>query len=504
MSASPTAGTPAPSGPGWLRRRIIQGSLWLIGLRWILRGLGLIRTIVLARVLAPADFGLFTMTMLAVRVLDEPTSLDLDTALVRRPDVDRRLFDAAWTLRAIQRLVVALVLFGAAPLAGAYFNDARVADTVRVVALVGIVWAMENIGIVLFRKDLAFGKEIALSASATVVGLGATIAGALVWRNYWGLIAGFIAERLAWVAATYVFHPYRPRVSLDGARELWRFSRWIPIQNAADLLRSTFDSFLIGRFLGAAPTGIYSMAGSAASLPAAELVTPVTTTLLPSFARLADEPKRLARGYVDALGMVAILTIGSQAGIALIAPTFIPLVLGARWIDAIPATQWLAMAAGIAALTSFVSQPLMVRGQMRRLTALTYVQLAVEVPLLFWAAQSRDLTTLAAAKAGIALLLAPIAFAAVSVGSSITAATIVGVLWRPIAAAAVMAAVLITMSTWLPSVSLLVLLLQIAIGVAVFTGTLAGLWLATGRPNGAERFVLDLLAHLRSRASDAR
>lgn len=490
------AATPALE-PGWLRRRIIEGSLWLIALRWILRGLGLIRTIVLARILVPEDFGLFTMVMLTLRMLEVPTSLDLDTALVRRADVDRRLFDTAWTLRAVQRVLVALVVLAGAPVAGWYFNDVRVTPALRAAALVGVVWAVENIGIVYFRKELAFTKEITLNTIATVVGLSTTIIGAFLWRDYWALIAGFIAERTTWVGASYFLHPYRPRVRWDGARELWRFSRWIPLHNGAMLLRTSIDSFLIGRFLGAGPTGIFSMGQSVAFLPAAEIVTPISATLLPSYARIANEPDRLARSYVDALSMMAVLTIASQVGVAIVAPAFIPLVLGMRWTAAVPVAQWLALHTCINVLTGTVAQIMMVRGQMRRLIALTYVQLVAYTTVLLWAAQSGDLTTLAAAKTILTFVLAPLSFAAVAIGSPITATAIGRVLWRPILAAVAMVFTVSLLQRAWPDVAAAALVAQIALGGVTYALALGALWLAAGRPEGAERFALDWLTSLR-------
>jgi O-antigen/teichoic acid export membrane protein len=478
------------SAPGWLRQRIVEGSLWLIALRWVLRGFSLVRTVVLARIIVPADFGLFTMTMLTLRMIEMPTSLDVDTALVRRADTDRALFDTAWTLRAMQRILVTIALLLGAPVAGWYFNDPRVTTAVRVAALVSSVWALENIGIVYFRKELAFTKEIGLTATTTAVGLTVTIVGAFLWRNYWALIAGFIAERLTWVAASYLFHPYRPRLSLTGWRELWRFSRWIPVQNAATTLRGSIDSFIVGRSLGAAQTGIYSMAGGVAGLAVAEIVSPISGTLLPSYARLANEPERLTRGYLDALGVMAVVVIASQIGIALIAPTFIPVVLGARWTDAVPAAQLLALHACVNVLSGSVAQILQVRGQMRRLTALIYVELVVYGVLLLWAAQRHDLTTLAAAKAGIALMLAPLWFAAVAFGSSLRPVEIARVLWRPLVAAAVMATAVVFLRALWPQPSFFALGAQITLGVTVFAAALTALWLAAGRPDGAERFAL--------------
>ena len=481
--------------PGWLRRRIIEGSLWLVAVRWVLRGLTLIRTVALARLLGPTDFGVFSMTMLVVRGLELPTSLDLDVALVRQADATDRHFDAAWTLRALHRLTVSIVLIVAAPLAGRYFNDARTTTTVRVAAIAGLVWAFENIGIVNFRKQLDLVKEFVLSTVTTVIALAATVVGAIVLRSYWALVIGFMVERVVWVVGSYVAHPYRPRPGWAAARELWEFSQWAPIQNTGRLLRSTLDSFLVGRFFGATQMGNYAMAGSAAALANVEIVLPVAGVLLPGYAKLTRDAERLARAYVDALGMIAMLLIGSEVGMVMIAPTFFPTVLGPRWLPAVPAAQWLALYTCCTGLGASVNNVLVVLGRMRRLSGLIYAQLAVFAPVLLLAAWWLDPVGLAAAKAVTAACIAPLLFAALVVVSYVTTWQIVGALWRPVLASLVMAgAIQVVRWSW-HDVSLAALVLQIATGGLAFFSTSALLWLVTGRPSGAERTALDWITH---------
>ena len=483
----------APPPPGWLRQRIIEGSLWLVALRWALRGLSLVRTVILARLLAPADFGLFGMAMLVIRAIEVPTSLDVDVALVRRADTDRALFDSAWTLRAVHRLAVMACLLIGAPLAGWYFNDARVIPAVRIAALSGLLWAFENIGIVTFRKELAFAKEFALSATTTLATLAVTIAGALLLHNYWALIAGFVVERVVWMAGTYAAHPYRPRPNWTAVRELWEFSQWIPVQNTGRLLRNSVDSFLVGRFFDAASWGIYSMAGSAAGLAVAEIVGPVSSALLPSYAKLAKEPERLSRGFVDSLAMLAMLVIASQVGVAAIAPTFFPVVLGPRWIPAVATAQWLALYTCINTLTGSVANVLIVQGRMRRLSGIIYLQLVVYVPILLLAVQSRDLVMMATAKLVAAILVAPSLFLALIAVSSVTMRQIATVLWRPVIASGFMAMIVeVVASRWV-NPSLASLAAQVVGGIAAFTVAVTLLWIAAGRPAGAERTVRDWL-----------
>jgi len=318
-----------------------------------------------------------------------------------------------------------------------------------------------------------------------------TIVAALITRSYWALIGGFIAERLVWVVATYVAHPYRPRVSWAAARELWDFSRWIPVQNTGRLLRNNVDSFLVGRLFGAGPMGIYTMAGSAAGLAVVEIVGPVSDALLPSYAQLTNEPERLGRAYIDALAMIAMVVIASQVGMAAIAPTFFPVVLGQRWVAAIPTAQWLALYSCLNTLSASVANVLVAQGRMGRLSGIIYFQLALYAPALLLAAQSRDLVALAMAKSAIALLVAPILFASLIAVSSVTAGQILRVLWRPICASVPMAGVVRGLALPWSSPSVAGLVVQIAGGVATFGVCVGVLWLLAGRPNGAERTIVE-------------
>jgi O-antigen/teichoic acid export membrane protein len=316
----------------------------------------------------------------------------------------------------------------------------------------------------------------------------------VVTRSYWALIIGFVAERLIWTLCTYAFHPYRPRVDWSAVRELWSFSQWIPMQNAGRYLKNTLDSFLIGRFLGAPQLGIYSMGSSAAGIANAELVAPVSGALFPSYAKLAHEPERLARAYVDALGMLALLLCAGAIGMMAIAPTFVPVVLGPRWLETVPVAQCLSLYVVLNGLSASVANMLMVLGRMRRLTVTIYLQLIVYAPVLLLVAWRGGLVEMAAAKALLALLVAPGLFASLTAVSLVTTRQIVSVLVRPMVASVIMlGAVTLLQRSW-STVSGAALAAQIAVGGAVFIAATAALWSMVGRPAGAERTVIEWAA----------
>ena len=107
-------------------RELARGSAWMIGMRWAIRGVGLVSTIILARLLAPDDFGVVAMAMVAVAILESFTNTGTDLALLRNTEATREHYDTAWTLEIIQAVLLAAVLFASAPLVGGHFEDPRV------------------------------------------------------------------------------------------------------------------------------------------------------------------------------------------------------------------------------------------------------------------------------------------------------------------------------------------------------------------------------------------
>jgi O-antigen/teichoic acid export membrane protein len=477
------------SGEPSLRDRIIAGSLWFVAMRWMLRSASVVRTVILARLLVPADFGLLGMALLVVQPLQILTALDVQLVLIRTQAVGRAQFDSAWTLRALQRLLVAVLLFLVAPLAAEYFAHPELTAIVRCVALSLVVFAFENIGTVTFRRDFNFSREVTLSGAASLITLCATIIAALVLRNYWALVVSVLAERCVVTVLSYVYHPYRPRFSLRALRELWPFSRWIPLQNFGLFVKNSLDSFLVARFLGATPTGLYTMAGSAAALTA-DLLAPVSNAVFPGYARVANDVRRLGNAYLESLGMLALLFMPGTIGIVMTAPTLVPVVLGAQWMAAVPIVQALAIYNGINGLSATVSDVLMAAGRMRRLTLLVYAQLAAYAPVLLLVAFSRNTTAMALARALVALAVAPFLFRALTMVSAVDSRGLGGVLWRPLVASLIMAGAVAAASRTFPHPNIAALAAQVAAGIAAYSIAAALLWLLSGRPPGAERSVL--------------
>ena len=198
-----------------LRTSVIQGAVWAVALRWLMRLVGIANVAILARILGPSDFGLVAMATLVVGLIETWLAFGVDSALIQNADADRHDFDTAWTIRLLQGVVIALLVVAASPIARAYFKEPRLGPLLAVLALGIVISGMSNIGVVMYRKDLRFQTEFWILAISKLLSFAVSVAAAFWLRNYWALAIGIVGGYTIGCVVSYVAHPFRPRFSLS-------------------------------------------------------------------------------------------------------------------------------------------------------------------------------------------------------------------------------------------------------------------------------------------------
>jgi O-antigen/teichoic acid export membrane protein len=466
---------------------MLRGSAWAILMRWCIRVIGLVSTVILARVLAPTDFGLVAMGTLMIGLLTTFSQFGEGQLLMREPNVTRAHCDTAWTIRLLKSIAIGLILALGAPLAVRYFREPRAAQVFYVLALAMAISGLQNIGMVLVNKNLDFARDFRFNVYSKLVRFSATVPLAFLLRSYWALLFGYLINSVIDVLMTYRMHPYRPRLSLEKVRAYLRFSvAMIPL-NVGGFLSSKIDTFIVGRIGEASLLGSYNVASELSAMATDELGAQVNRALFPSYAKLADRPKQLAEAFIHSMSSMACLSLALGFGLAAVADDFVRVVLGAKWTAAIPLLQWLAICAALRAVTqSLGGSILVVTGHERTSAKLTWLRLALAAPAALAAGHWWGVTAIPIAMTAANLAVLPVAAVAVRHAIAITYMQIVGGLWRPALAATAMVLAahwpLLRSGSALPDLAL-----RVAIGAAVFGVVLVGLWLLSGRPAGPER-----------------
>ncbi|MEL7448529.1 MAG: lipopolysaccharide biosynthesis protein [Pseudomonadota bacterium] len=476
-----------------IRSSMISGSAWMIAMRWGLRGIGLVSTVILVRLLAPEDFGLVAMATLFIALLDVFTSFGVDMALIQRADATKEHFNTAWTIRLIQAVFIALLLVVLAPFLADYFNESRVTALTMFLAIGVLVAGLENIGIVAFRKELEFSKEFRFAIYTKFGSFFITIGLALWLRNYWALAWGIVGGKVVSVAMSYWMHPYRPRPSLARFRDLWSFSQWMLLRNIGMYLRKQVDSFLVARFFDTSQMGFYSVGKEVAELPTTDLVWPTARALFPGYAKLAHDPVRMGQAYLKVLNTIALFAVPIGLGLALVAEPLVLVAFGERWVEIAPVLAWLAFSGVFTSVSAGVQMPLIALNRMRRAAGLAWVQLVAVLPAVMYAVTLGDLTSVAIAHAAVAAALVPVFFATLTTLGIVSWGAVANALWRPFVAGAVMSACVMLVPEGFGGLPIIELVTKSALGAVTFTVTGFLLWRTTGQPDGGEKVIADLI-----------
>jgi O-antigen/teichoic acid export membrane protein len=356
--------------------------------------------------------------------------------------------------------------------------------------------AFQNIGTVLFRKQMNFRRDFALQIAQKLAVMAISIPLAFLLRSYWALVAGMVAGRVVGVAVSYGFLPYRPRLCLKAWRGLLDFSKWMQINGILIYVRDRGYVLVMGRLLDAPSVGLFTLADEIASLPSTTLVAPLNRAVFPGFVRVSNDAAKLRESYRSMLGLIALIALPAAVGLAAVSALVVPVVLGSQWHATIPLLTLLALAGASRILTASTVSVHYATAQPHLQTLTTGIQAFTLIPMVMLGVLQNGVIGAAWAYLLHSLLVfIPVAYWFLLRRTSIRLTDAWEPLWRPIIAAAVMFAVVKPIANaWATPEAVLALrrlLLVVTGGALLYVTTAALLWWLSGRPAGAERVVLN-------------
>jgi len=185
------------------------------------------------------------------------------------------------------------------------------------------------------------------------------IAGAAAGWGAWAVIAQQLAVAVGSTALLWIFSPWRPRFVFSGAslRDFGGFSGHVFGQRLLYYVHANADNLLVGRFLGAAALGAYSVAYTVMLVPFSRISVPLAEVLFPAMSRMQDDRQRMAALWVRATRLIAALTVPALLGMMVVAPAFVAVILGDKWsaaIPVIPILSWVGLLNSLQTLNSNV------------------------------------------------------------------------------------------------------------------------------------------------------
>lgn len=318
--------------------RVASGLAWTAGAFAGVRFLGIAQTVVLARLLSPSDFGMYAMISLATGTLNLLTSMGIGEAVIQSRHEVRATLDSAFCLNLVRGVVLYVAIFLVAPWIEQFFVTPGLATLLRIAGLTLLLGAANNVGPILFSKELDYRRASLYAQSPLLVSTLVSIGLAIWLRNVWALVLSQLAAAMVMLPLSYWIHPFRPRFRLDreASRHLIRYGANIFGSSPLFYVSNHIDELVVGRRFGSRTLGAYQLAYNTSALPAMYLSELVMSVLFPVLARLQLAPAMLREAYLKTLRHLANVSLPLSALLFAFAPEFIRVVYGTKWETAAP------------------------------------------------------------------------------------------------------------------------------------------------------------------------
>lgn len=313
--------------------RALRGVPWSVLAYAATRGVSLLGTLALARLLAPGDLGVFFTGMVVIAVANLVSDTGLGAALVVRDEVGPRLLGTAFVCMVGVASVLAVAIAVGAGLIADAFDTPRLGDVLPYLAVTAVFTTGGYFFLTVLQRELLFQRRFAGQIAQAVAYVAVAVPAAIAGAGIWSLVAGMVAGSVLSAIVLWRVTPgrVRPTFDLGSARLLYREARPFLSQAASSFVGYNLHLVAVASVLGPRVMGVYSLSFRLAELPHLAITTPVSQATFPAFARLRSESERRKAALLTSVQYVSLLAFPVSVGLAVLAEPFAHGVLGSAW-----------------------------------------------------------------------------------------------------------------------------------------------------------------------------
>lgn len=395
--------------------------------------------IILARILEPQDYGIYTVGLVVLNILQSMNELGVSVGIVRWPGDPARAARTAVTLAATSSALLYLLCFAGAPAVAGAMGAPQATGVLRLLTLGVLLDGLSSVPNALITRALLQKRRTVADIGALVVSTTVTLVLASNGFGAWSLAWGAVAGNATATSLIMLLAPARPRPGFDrdDARALLRFG--LPLAGASFLvfLMLNIDYVIVGRTLGPIALGFYTLAFNLSSWPANVLSLSVRRVSIAGFAQMADDPARLRASFIRSFAALMTAVIPVCVLLSVLAGPLVRVVYGDRWEPAVGALRYLAILGAARVAFDFCYDLLVGSGRTRVTFLVQGMWVVLLIPVLSVGAGRDGIRGVAVAHAAVAVLAIGPVFAIILSRFGVDVAVLARSLLRPVAAGAV-------------------------------------------------------------------
>jgi len=328
-----------------ITRKAGRGVIWNFLTFGVSKGILLLTTSLLARLLTKEDFGLVAIAVVAINYLSVIKDLGLGLALIQRRDDVEEAANTVFTINTLLGIGLSLLVLPIAPLFAAYFQEPQVTPVLRWLGLSFTLNALGATHINLLMRDLDYRRKFIPDISNTIVKGIISLWMAFAGFGVWALVFGQLTGALASVIAAWAVKPWRPRITVNFAiaRQLVQFGASVTGVDILTVFVDNLSYLIIGRMLGVAALGVFSISYRLPEMLIVGNLWLIASVLFPAFSSIQDQPEELRRGFLVSIRLVQLIVMPLCLGLFVAADPIVRVFFGEQWLEAIPLLRLLSL-----------------------------------------------------------------------------------------------------------------------------------------------------------------
>lgn len=355
------------------RTTFLTGVSWSGGLKILSKLLTTLKLIILARILSPNDFGLFSLTLVAISLFEVFTETGINTIMVQSKKDISHFIDTAWIVSIVRGLIIALVMFVIRTPMSQFYDEPMLLNLILLACVIPLIRGLINPANVTFHKNLEFRSDTLYRFSLVISDVLLSIFFALWLKNVYAFILPMIGTAIFEVVLSFVVFKIKPRWKFQRPifNEIMSHTKWLNGMSIIDYLNRNLDDMIIGKVLGTAQLGIYRNGYAVSQSGTADLSASVLHASFPIFTKLQAEPERLKKALLDLL-LTFTLLLSIPTAIFIFLPSLVvEIILGDGWTSVVSILPILAIAGFIQATVNICTN---VFTAMKKYHAVTAIQ----------------------------------------------------------------------------------------------------------------------------------
>ncbi|GEM_PF-3081438 len=321
-------------------KQLVSSSLFSVYGNFAVRFLGIASTAIMARLLAPEDFGLIALAAVVYELFVSLGDLGTQKYILKQPEIDNDIYNTTFTFRFINLNLMALLLIVLSDPIGRFYDTPVVTELLWIYAVCLSIKSLQNIYFFGFMRDLNYKPIVNVNILVKILSVAINIGFAFYFQDYRAIIYGVLCSVTLMVLRTYTMKLPVPKFKLQGLKSNWDFSKWLILEVFVGYIRGKADIMIVGKYFTTSQVGFYEVGKSNGSMPMQEIYSPLSNIILTALSKNKKQAPNNSNSDVEK-GIIALSMILSPIfiGVFLFMDIFVSLLLGNKWLVALPIFQ---------------------------------------------------------------------------------------------------------------------------------------------------------------------